>query len=129
TGKIDITALNQLVNDDVAAVVIPQPNFFGVLEDVDALADWAREKNILSIAVVNPMAMALLKPPGQWGKQGADIACGEGQPLGVPMASGGPYFGFLCCRTNMVRQLPGRIAGRTVDKDGRTGFVLTLQAR
>ena len=81
-----------------AALVIPQPNFFGVLEDVDQLTDWAREQDILSIAVVNPMAMALLKPPGQWGKEGVDIACGEGQPLGIPMASGGPYYGFLCCK-------------------------------
>lgn len=129
TGRVDMAALNTLMREDVAALVIPQPNFFGVLEDVDALTDWAHEQNILSIGVVNPMAMALLKPPGQWGKTGTDIACGEGQPLGIPLASGGPYYGFLCCRKAHVRQMPGRIVGRTVDVDGKMGFVLTLQAR
>ena len=73
--------------------------------------------------------MALLKPPGEWGEQGADIACGEGQPLGVPMMSGGPYFGYMCCKQALVRQMPGRLVGRTVDRDGREGFTLTLQAR
>jgi glycine dehydrogenase subunit 1 len=73
--------------------------------------------------------MALLKPPGQWGKQGADIAVAEGQPLGAPLASGGPYFGVMCCKQKLVRQMPGRIIGRTVDTDGKTGFALTLQAR
>jgi len=129
TGKIDVETLNQLINDNVAALVIAQPNFFGVLEDVDQLTDWAREKNIVSIAVVNPMAMALLKPPGQWGKEGVDIACGEGQPLGIPLASGGPYYGFLCAKKAHVRQMPGRIVGRTVDMEGKPGYVLTMQAR
>jgi glycine dehydrogenase subunit 1 len=129
SGKIDTQALKQLLNDDVAALVIPQPNFFGVLEDVDMLTDWAREQGILSIALVNPMAMALLKAPGQWGKEGVDIACGEGQPLGIPLASGGPYYGILCAKKAHVRQMPGRIVGRTVDVDGKTGYVLTLQAR
>lgn len=129
TGRVDTTALEKLYSSNVAALVIPQPNFFGVLEDVDLLCDWAREKKILSIAVVNPMAMALLKPPGQWGKEGVDIACGEGQCLGVPLASGGPYYGFLCAKRPHVRQMPGRIVGRTIDREGKTGFVLTLQAR
>lgn len=129
TGKINLDALNSLYTEEVAALVIPQPNFFGVLEDVDQLTDWARDKQILSIAVVNPMAMALLKPPGQWGKEGVDIACGEGQPLGIPLASGGPYYGFLCAKKSHVRQMPGRIVGRTVDAEGKQGFVLTLQAR
>ncbi len=129
SGKIDIKSLEKLIQEDTAALVIPQPNFFGVLEDVDQLTNWAREKNILSIAVVNPMAMALLKPPGQWGKEGVDIACGEGQALGIPLASGGPYYGFLCAKQAHVRQMPGRIVGRTVDLEGKPGFVLTLQAR
>lgn len=129
TGRVNIAALNQLVNDAAVALVIPQPNFFGVLEDVDVLADWAREKGLFSIAVVNPIAMALLKAPGQWGREGVDIACGEGQPLGIPLASGGPYYGFLCCKKAHVRQMPGRIVGRTVDLNGQQGFVLTLQAR
>ncbi|MHB1222140.1 MAG: aminomethyl-transferring glycine dehydrogenase subunit GcvPA [Gammaproteobacteria bacterium] len=129
TGKIDREALNQLMREDIAALVIPQPNFFGVLEDVDDLTDWAASKDILSIAIVNPMAMALLKPPGQWGEKGVDIACGEGQPLGIPLASGGPYYGFLCARKAHVRQMPGRIVGQTIDLEGKTGYVLTLQAR
>ncbi len=129
TGKVDVHELNKLFNNDVAALVIPQPNFFGVLEDVDFLTDWAREKDILSIGVVNPTAMALLKPPGQWGQEGADIACGEGQPLGIPLASGGPYYGVLCTKKVHVRQMPGRLVGRTVDMNGKMGFVLTLQAR
>jgi glycine dehydrogenase subunit 1 len=129
TGKVDMAALDTLMNADVAALVIPQPNFFGVLEDVDQLSDWARERKIVSIGVVNPFAMALLKPPGQWGQTGVDIVCGEGQPLGIPLASGGPYYGFICCRKAHVRQMPGRIVGRTVDLDGKTGYVLTLQAR
>ena len=117
---------------DAAALVVPQPNFFGRLEDIDALTDAARARGALVIALVNPLAMAILKPPGQWGDAaggGADIACGEGQPLGVPLAGGGPYYGFLCCRQAHVRQMPGRIVGRTVDRDGRAGFTLTLQPR
>jgi glycine dehydrogenase subunit 1 len=112
-----------------SALVIPQPNFFGVIEEVDALTDWAHARGALVIAVVNPTAMALLKPPGQWGARGADIACGDGQPLGCPLSSGGPYFGILACRQELVRQMPGRIVGRTTDLDGRDGFALTLQAR
>jgi glycine dehydrogenase subunit 1 len=112
-----------------AALVVPQPNFFGALEQVHALTDWAHARAALVVGVVNPVALALLAPPGRWGERGADIAVGEGQPLGVPLANGGPYFGFLACKQAHVRQMPGRIAGRTVDLDGRPGFTLTLQAR
>ncbi|MBI3773444.1 MAG: aminomethyl-transferring glycine dehydrogenase subunit GcvPA [Gammaproteobacteria bacterium] len=122
-------SLAKYAGTDIAALVIPQPNFFGVLEDVDALADWARTNGVLSIGVVNPTTLALLTPPGEWGGAGTDIACGEGQPLGIPLSSGGPYFGFICCKQEHVRQLPGRIIGRTVDLDGKPGFTLTLQAR
>ena len=122
-------ALQAHAGEDIAAVVIQQPNFFGILEDVDILTDWAHSQNALVIAVVNPVSLALLKPPGQWGNAGADIACGEGQPLGVPMMAGGPYFGFMCCKQEFVRQMPGRIVGRTLDRDGLEGFTLTLQAR
>ena len=115
--------------NNLAAVIIPQPNFFGNLEEVDAITNWAQAQGALVIAVVNPMAMALLKEPGSWGKQGADIVCGEGQPLGVPLSAGGPYFGFMCCKKSLVRQLPGRIVGMSVDEQGRRGFTLTLQAR
>lgn len=122
-------ALAQFKPGEFAALVIPQPNFFGVLEEVDALTDWAHAHGALAIAVVNPIALALLQPPGAWGANGADIVCGEGQPLGVPLSSGGPYFGFMCCKQEHVRQMPGRIVGRTLDLDGKPGFALTLQAR
>jgi glycine dehydrogenase subunit 1 len=129
TGTCDLDALDSLAGEDFAAVVIPHPNFFGTLEDADALTDWAHAHGALAVAVVNPVALGLLKPPGEWGKKGADIACGEGQPLGVPLASGGPYFGFMCCKRAHVRQLPGRVVGRGHDMEGRTGYTLTLQAR
>lgn len=129
TGKTSLDALSEYAGTDITALVIGQPNFFGVLEDVDSLARWAEENNAMTIAVVNPLAMSILKPPGQWGNNGADIACGEGQPLGIPLSSGGPYFGFMCSTQKIVRQMPGRIIGRTVDLDGKEGFSLTLQAR
>lgn len=122
-------SLKKYQGDEFAALVIPQPNFFGVLEEVDALTDWAHANNLFAIGLVNPTSLALLTPPGEWGAKGADIAVGEGQPLGAPLSSGGPYFGFLCCKEALVRQMPGRIIGRTLDKDGKPGFTLTLQAR
>ena len=128
-GHTDLAALDGHAGGDIAAVLIPQPNVFGVLEPVDALTDWARTAGAIAVGVVNPLALGLLKPPGEWGAEGAPIACGEGQPLGVPLSSGGPYFGFLTCRQALVRQLPGRLVGRTVDLDGKPGFTLTLQAR
>jgi glycine cleavage system P protein (glycine dehydrogenase) subunit 1 len=129
-----LESLQAYGGQDIAGLVIQQPNFFGCLEEVDRLTDWAHQNKILLIAVVNPISLALLKPPGQWGAridghQGADIVCGEGQPLGVPLAAGGPYFGFMATRMHYVRQMPGRIVGRTVDTEGRPGFSLTLQAR
>jgi glycine dehydrogenase subunit 1 len=129
-GGVTTTAsLEKYRGEDITALVIQQPNFFGNLEDVDALTDWAHAAGMLVIAVVNPMSLAVLKPPGEWGARGADIVCGEGQPLGVPLSSGGPYFGFMTTRMEYVRQMPGRIVGRTVDLDGKPGFTLTLQAR
>jgi glycine dehydrogenase subunit 1 len=122
-------ALAKYDGQDITALVIQQPNFFGRLEDVDALTDAAHARGMLVIAVVNPTSLALLKPPGEWGARGADIAVGEGQPLGVPLSSGGPYFGFMTTRLEFVRQMPGRIVGRTLDAAGREGFTLTLQAR
>jgi glycine cleavage system P protein (glycine dehydrogenase) subunit 1 len=129
TGVLDAVALEPWAGEDVTAVVIQQPNFFGRLEDVDALTDWAHARNALVIAVVNPTSLAILKPPGEWGARGVDIVVGEGQPLGVPLSSGGPYFGFMTARLEHVRQMPGRIIGRTIDLDGRPGYTLTLQAR
>ena len=128
-GHTALDSLKAHAGEDITALVIQQPNFFGVLEEVDELTDWAHANGALVIAVVNPVATALLKPPGRWGTEGADIVVGEGQPLGVPLSSGGPYFGFMCARRQHVRQMPGRIVGRTVDRDGRTGYTLTLQAR
>ncbi|MBK6743217.1 MAG: aminomethyl-transferring glycine dehydrogenase subunit GcvPA [Hydrogenophilales bacterium] len=129
SGQTRVEALAAFAGEPHAALVIPQPNFFGVLEPVDALTDWAHQQGMFAIAVVNPTSLALLKPPGVWGEKGADICVGDGQPLGAPLASGGPYFGFMTCKQALVRQMPGRIVGRTVDSEGRPGFVLTLQAR
>jgi glycine dehydrogenase subunit 1 len=128
-GKLNLAALDAYKGQDITALVIQQPNFFGQLEDVDALTDWAHANGTMAIAVVNPMTLALLKPPGQWGGKGVDIVVGDGQPLGVPLSGGGPYFGFMTTRMEYVRQMPGRIIGRTVDLDGKQGFTLTLQAR
>jgi len=129
SGATVPAALKRFEGEDITALIIPQPNFFGRLEDVDALTDWAHARGALVIGVVNPTALALLKPPGSWGVRGADIAVGEGQPLGVPLSSGGPYFGFMTARLEHVRQMPGRIVGRTLDVAGKPGFTLTLQAR
>jgi len=133
-GRTLLESLLPYSGQDITALVIQHPNFFGSLEEVDRLTDWAHQHKILLIAVVNPISLALLKPPGEWGtrvdgNRGADIVCGEGQPLGVPLAAGGPYFGFMATRMHYVRQMPGRIVGRTVDTEGRPGFSLTLQAR
>ena len=129
SGCIDPVALEGYAGEDITALVIQQPNFFGQLEDVDRLTDWAHAQGMLVIAVVNPTSLAVLKPPGEWGAKGADICVGEGQPLGVPLSSGGPYFGFMTTRMEYVRSMPGRIVGRTVDLEGRPGYTLTLQAR
>lgn len=129
TGVISLDAMKQQADDDITAVVIQQPNFFGNLEAVDEITDWAHENNILVISVANPLSLAILKAPGDWGSAGVDIACGDGQPLGAPLSAGGPYYGYMCCKKALVRQMPGRIVGRTLDQDGKEGFVLTLQAR
>lgn len=128
-GDTPPAALDAHLGSGVAAVVIAVPNFFGALEDVDGLTDWAHQHGALAIGVCNPLALALLKPPGQWGASGADICCGEAQPLGIPLSGGGPYLGYLTAKKALVRQMPGRIIGRTVDLDGRSGYTLTLQAR
>jgi glycine dehydrogenase subunit 1 len=125
SGAVDPAAVDA-VDGDFAALVVPQPNFFGVLEEAGELAGKAAERGALVIGVVNPVSLALIQPPGEWG---ADIAVGEGQPLGAPLSSGGPYLGFMATTSKQVRQMPGRLAGRTVDMEGREGFTLTLQAR
>ncbi|MFZ5723638.1 MAG: aminomethyl-transferring glycine dehydrogenase subunit GcvPA [Pseudomonadota bacterium] len=129
TGVTALAKLQEFAGRDFAGIVVAQPNFFGRLEDVDAITDFAHAQGWLVIGAVNPTSLAILKAPGQWGAKGADIVIGDGQPLGIPLASGGPYFGFLCCKMDIVRNMPGRIIGRTVDLEGKPGFVLTLQAR
>lgn len=129
TGTIDVALLENYANEEITALIIPQPNFFGTLEEVDQLTRWAHQKSAMVIGVVNPLSLAILEAPGLWGEMGADIVCGEGQSFGVPLASGGPYFGFMCCKEEFVRQMPGRIVGRTTDIEGKQGFALTLQAR
>jgi glycine dehydrogenase subunit 1 len=127
TGNVAFDDLPE--GSDPVAVVMQQPTFPGTLEDVDRLTDWAHAQSALAIGIANPTSLALMKAPGHWGQEGVDIACGEGQPFGVPMSSGGPYFGYMTCRQQHVRQMPGRIVGRTTDLDGKPGFALTLQAR
>jgi glycine dehydrogenase subunit 1 len=128
-GFLSVADLEKFKGEDITALVIQQPNFFGVLEDVDALTDFAHANGWIVIGSVNPTSLGILKPPGEWGTKGADIACGDCQPLGVPLSSGGPYAGFLTAKMDHVRQMPGRIVGRTVDMEGKQGFALTLQAR
>lgn len=110
----------------VSGVIVQSPNFFGVVEDLGAAAEAAHEKGALAVAVCDPIALAVLEPPGSLG---ADIAVGETQPLGIPLMFGGPYAGYMATRQKFVRQLPGRIAGETVDREGRLAYVLTLRAR
>lgn len=126
-GVTDLAALERALDDETGAVVIPYPNFFGCLEPVGEIVQRVREKsNALVIMVVDPVAMAILKTPGEWG---ADIAVGSGQPLGNPMSYGGPHLGFMAVTSKLMRKIPGRLVGETTDHDGHRAFVLTLQAR
>jgi glycine dehydrogenase subunit 1 len=125
-GVTDADALADAVDEDVAAVFLQTPNFLGAIEDVAGLAERAREAGALVIVAVDPITLGVLRPPGECG---ADIALGEGQPLGGRLDYGGPSFGFFCATEEHLRRMPGRIAGETVDVDGRRGFVLALQTR
>jgi glycine dehydrogenase subunit 1 len=126
-GRIDKAGLGRLIDDKTAAVVCQSPNFLGVVEDVQALSDAAHAVKALSVVVVaEALSLGLLEAPG---RLGADIVTGEAQSLGIPVSFGGPYLGFMACRKEFLRQMPGRITGQTVDKDGRRGFVLTLSTR
>jgi len=118
--------LTDRVDDETAAVFLQSPNFLGAVEDVEALGAAAKEHGALLVVAVDPMTLGVLKPPGECG---ADIALGEGQPLGNRLDFGGPSFGFFCGTEELVRRMPGRIAGETDDVDGRRGFVLALQTR
>ncbi len=125
-GLTSAEELARVLTKEVAAVLISSPNFFGCLEDFSLFAELIHEQGGLLIACVDPLALGILESPG---KLGADIVVGEGQSLGLPLSFGGPYLGFMACREKYVRRLPGRIVGQTVDRFGREGFVLTLQAR
>lgn len=126
-GVTDMETLRQCVeNDDVAGVLVPQPNYYGIIEDFTGLSDICHShKTLLAINAV-ASTLGVLKSPGEWG---ADIACGEAQSLGIPTCYGGPYIGYLCTTSALVRKMPGRLVGATTDADGKRCFVLTMQAR
>jgi glycine dehydrogenase subunit 1 len=125
-GLTDGAALAATVDGDTAAVFLQNPNFLGAVEDIEALGAAAKEHGALLVVAVDPMTLGVLRPPGE---SGADVAVGEGQPLGNRLDFGGPSFGFFCATEEHIRRMPGRIAGETIDVDGRRGFVLTLQTR
>ena len=125
-GTTDLAALEKALDENVAAVAVQQPNFFGILEETNKISALAKKTGALTIAAVNPVSLGIVSPPGEYD---ADIAVGEGQPLGNPVAFGGPHFGFFAVKEPLLRKIPGRISGMTVDKFGRRAFVLTLQAR
>ena len=125
-GKTDLEALKAALGDDAACFYIQQPNFSGLMEDADAIAEIVHAAGAKFVMGCNPIALANMKTPAEYG---ADIAVGEGQPLGLDIAFGGPYLGFMCTTNALMRKLPGRIVGQTKDADGNTGYVLTLTAR
>jgi glycine dehydrogenase subunit 1 len=126
-GRVDPEALRAAIGDEVSAVVFQSPNYFGVIEDIRSLSAIAHDRKAVSVAVVaEALSLGLLEAPGNLG---ADIVTGEGQSLGIPLSFGGPYLGFMACRRDYIRQLPGRLAGQTTDVEGRRGFVLTLATR
>ena len=125
-GQLDVAALQDMLSGEVAAVLVQQPNFFGCVEDMPTFSALAHRAGALFIAAVEPISLGLLAEPGSYG---ADIAVGDGQSLGNPPSFGGPTLGFMACKQELVRRLPGRIVGATVDATGRPGYVLTLQTR
>lgn len=125
-GRLDLQWLKDNLSDDLACVVVQHPNYFGILEDTQAISDVVHTSKAKMIVSVNPISLAVFKEPRAYG---ADIAVGEAQPLGLNIAFGGPYLGFMATTSEMVRKLPGRIVGQTLDLDGKRAFVLTLQAR
>jgi len=125
-GMTDIDALNALIDDSVSSVYMQQPNYYGIIEDASVIGEIAHAAGAKYIMGVNPIAVTVLKTPAECG---ADAAVGEGQPLGMPIAFGGPYLGFMAATKSVMRKLPGRIVGETTDVDGKRAYVLTLQAR
>lgn len=125
-GRTDINVLAKMMDEETACVLIQQPNFFGLLEDGDVIGALLADSNVKYIMSCNPISLGILKTPAEYG---ADIAVGEGQPLGLPLSFGGPYLGFMATTSKLMRRLPGRIVGETKDAKGERAFVLTLQAR
>jgi glycine dehydrogenase subunit 1 len=125
-GVCDLNRLEDMIDEKTACVLVSQPNFFGLLEDMEPVAEMIHKVGGKFIMAVDPIAQAILKTPAEYG---ADIVVGEGQPLGLPLSFGGPLLGFFAAKKELVRSMPGRIAGRTNDVDGKTGFVLVLQTR
>jgi len=125
-GITDLSFLENQCDDKTACFLVGQPNFFGLLEEIDVISDIAHKSGAKLIMAIDPIAQALLKTPEEYG---ADIVVGEGQPLGIPLSFGGPLLGFFAIRKELIRRLPGRLAARTKDVDGKTGYVLTLQTR
>lgn len=125
-GTTDMECLKEQIDATTACVYIQHPNYYGNLEDAEGIGEIAHEAGAKFVMGVNPISLAIVKTPREYG---ADIAVGDGQPLGLPLAFGGPYLGFMACVAEMMRKLPGRIVGQTKDKNEKTGYVLTLQAR
>ena len=125
-GKTDEKALKEALSEDAACFLLQQPNFYGVFEDAEKLGQITHEAGAKYVISANPISLGICKTPAEYG---ADVAVGEGQPLGMSLSFGGPYLGFMACKESMQRKLPGRIVGETVDVDGKRGYVLTLQAR
>lgn len=125
-GKTDLVTLKEMLTADVASVYVQQPNFYGQFEAAEKIGKLAHDNGSMYIMGCNPIALAIMKTPAQCG---ADVAVGEGQPLGMPLSYGGPYLGFMSTTTKHMRKLPGRIVGQTVDAKGDRAFVLSLQAR
>lgn len=125
-GLVDFDALEKAIDGETACVFAQSPNYFGLIEDMKSVGDKAHEKGAKFVYIFNPVSATVLATPKECG---ADIAVGDGQPLGMPVAFGGPYLGILTCDSKMSRRMPGRVVGQTVDKNGKTAYVLTLQAR
>ena len=123
---VDVAEAGAAVTEATAGIVVQYPNFYGSLDDLAALGETAHADGALLVVSADPLAMGMLKPPGEFG---ADIVTGEGQPLGIPPSFGGPYLGLFSCKQQYIRQMPSRLVGRTTDTEGRTGYVLTLQTR
>ncbi|MBN1224579.1 MAG: aminomethyl-transferring glycine dehydrogenase subunit GcvPA, partial [Candidatus Aminicenantes bacterium] len=127
SGRLDHDDLHKRLDESVSAVVTQSPNYLGVIEDLGRISDTAQVQGSLSVVVVSEaLSLGILEPPG---KSGADIVTGEAQSFGLPLSFGGPYLGFMSCRQDFIRQFPGRISGRTVDVEGKEGYVLTLSTR